>query len=327
MAWTTSLSNLVLAVYGFTLITGLPANILAFYTFFQKIRQRSTPIDILLLSLTISDLIFLFFLPFRMVEAANMKWTLPYFLCPLSGFVFYSTIYNSAFHLTAISVERYLGVAFPIKYKLKRNPRNAVIAVVFFWLISFAHCSIVYIMQYHDHSNPNFTDPSKRNTCYEDFSAEQLKILLPVRLELFAVLFCAPFLICCFCYIRFIHILSNLPNINAKKRMRAIGMALGTLLVFIICFMPYNISHVVGFAGGYSPEWRVHALLTSTFNACLDPFIFYFSSSALRGTFNNVLGEVIRRLPFPCCRSTLYCPLFNCLSTDERTQSSTDSSP
>uniref|UniRef100_A0A8C1JPL9 Si:ch73-90p23.1 n=1 Tax=Cyprinus carpio TaxID=7962 RepID=A0A8C1JPL9_CYPCA len=284
------------SVYGFTLITGLPSNVLAFYTFFKKVRQRSTPMDVLLLSLTISDLLFLFFLPFRMVEAANMKWTLPYFLCPLSGFIFYSTIYNSTFHLTAISVERYLGVAFPIKYKLKRNSRNAVIASVIFWVISMAHCSIVYIMQYHDHMNPNFTDPSKRNTCYEEFSEEQLKILLPVRLELFAVLFVTPFLICCFCYIKFIHILSNLPNINAKKRYRAIGMALGTLLVFIICFMPYNVSHVVGYVGNYSPDWRVFALLTSTFNACLDPFIFYFSSSALRGTFKNVFQELSRSI-------------------------------
>ncbi len=326
MVWTVSQSNLVLAVYGFTLITGLPANVLAFYTFLQKVRRRCTPMDVLLLSLTISDLIFLLFLPFRMVEAANMKWTLPYFLCPLSGFIFYSTIYNSTFHLTAISVERYLGVAFPIKYKLKRKPRNAVIASVIFWVVSMAHCSIVYIIQYHDHLNPNFTDPSTRNTCYEDFSTEQLKILLPVRMELFAVLFLIPFLICCFCYINFIHILSNLPSINAKKRYRAIGMALGTLLVFIICFMPYNISHVVGYVGNYSPDWRVCALLTSTFNACLDPFIFYFSSSALRGTFKNVFEELSRRLKMLCCRSTLYCPLLNCLSTEEKTQSTTDSS-
>nr|UKQ02639.1 free fatty acid receptor 3 [Onychostoma macrolepis] len=325
MAWTVSLSNLVLAVYGFTLITGLPANVLAFYTFFRKVRQRSTPMDVLLLSLTISDLIFLFFLPFRMVEAANMKWTLPYFLCPLSGFIFYSTIYNSTFHLTAISVERYLGVAFPIKYKLKRKPRNAVIASVIFWVVSMAHCSIVYIMQYHDHSNPNFTDPSKRNTCYEEFSTEQLKILLPVRLELFAVLFLTPFLICCFCYIQCIRTLSRLSNVNAKKRYRAIGMALGTLLVFVICFLPFNMSQVEGFVRGYSSEWRQPALLTSTLNACLDPFVFYFSSSALRETFRKMLQGLARRLLLPCCRLAHCCPLFNRGKPDERTQSSDDS--
>ncbi|XP_067305600.1 free fatty acid receptor 3-like [Pseudorasbora parva] len=325
MAWTVGLSNLVLGVYGFTLITGIPANILAFYTFFQKVRQRPTPMDVLLLSLNISDLIFLFFLPFRMVEAANMKWTMPYFLCPLSVFIFFSSIYISTLHLTAISVERYLSVAFPIKYKLKRNPLNALIASVIFWVISMAHCSIVYIMQYHEHSNPNFTDPSKRNTCYEEFSTEQLEILLPVRLELFIVFFLIPFLICCFCYIKCICILSRLSKVHAKKRYRAIGMALGTLLVFVICFMPFSISHVEGFVGGYSSNWRIPALLTSTLNACLDPFVFYFSSSVLRETFKKVLLELVRRLLPSSCRSAFLCPLFNRRKPEERTQSSDDS--
>ncbi|XP_067268266.1 free fatty acid receptor 3-like [Chanodichthys erythropterus] len=325
MAWTVGLSNLVLAVYGFTLIIGLPANILAFYTFFQKIRQQSTPMDVLILSLTISDLILFFFLPFRMVEVANMKWTLPYFLCPLSVFIFYSVIGNSTLHLTAISVERYLGVAFPIKYKLKRKPRNAVIACVMFWVVSMAHCSVVYIIQYHDHLNPNITDPSKRNTCYEEFTTEQLKILLPVRLELSIVFFCIPFLICCFCYIKCICILSRLSKVHAKKRYRAIGMALGTLLVFVITFMPFSVIYVEEYVSGYSANWKKFALLTTTLNACLDPFIFYFSSSALRETFKKVLQELVRRLLPPCCRLALCCPLFNRGKSEERTQSSDDS--
>ncbi|XP_043116295.1 free fatty acid receptor 3 [Puntigrus tetrazona] len=325
MAWTVTMSNLVLGVYGFTLITGLPANVLAFYTFLQKIRQRSTPIDVLLLSLTVSDLIFLFFLPFRMVEAANMKWTMPYFLCPLSGFIFYSVIANSMLHLAAISVERYLGVAFPIKYKLKRNPRSAMIACVFFSVFSMAHCSIVFVMQYQNYFNPNITDPSKRNTCYAEFTQEQLKILLPFRLELSIVFFCISFLICCFCYVQCIRILSRLSTVNPKKRYRAIGMALGTLLVFVICYMPFNISHVEGFVRGNSSNWREPALLTSTLNACLDPFVFYFSSSALRKTFKKVLQGLANRFLLPCCRSAVCCPLLNRGKPEDRTQSSDDS--
>ncbi|XP_046690098.1 free fatty acid receptor 3-like [Silurus meridionalis] len=323
MKWTNNLSNLVLAVDAITLITGLPANLLALYTFVQKIKQRATPVDVLLLSLTISDLVFLSFLPFRMVEAADMKWTISYFLCGLSGFFFYTTIYNSTFLLTAISVERYLGVAFPIKYKLKRNPKYAVIASILFWVISMAHCSIVYIMQYYKPSNE--TKVSENDVCYDEFSKEQLKVLLPVRLELFLVLFCSPFLICCFCYIRFIHILSNLPNIKPKKRSRAIGLALATLLVFIICFTPYNVSHVVGYIEWKSPDWRVYALLTSTFNACLDPLIFYFSSAALRGTVKHLLRGSNKRMHSSSCRKFLNCQHLNCTATEESTQSSNDS--
>ncbi|XP_030638342.1 free fatty acid receptor 2 [Chanos chanos] len=321
MEWSKSLSNLVLSVYGITFIIGVPANILAFYTFIRKVRLRATPIDVLLLSLTTSDLVFLFFLPFRMVEAANMRWDMPYFLCPLSGFIFYSTIYNSTLLLTAISVERYLGVAFPIQYKLKRRPLYAAIASAVFAVVSMAQCSIVYIMQYYDHKNPTAIAPSGRNTCYEVFSTEQLEILIPVRLELFLVMFLIPFLICCFCYISFVRILSRLPNISPKKRFRAIGLALGTLLIFIICFMPYNISHVEGFVNWKSADWRVYALLTSTFNACLDPLVFYFSSSALREMCNHFIKKLLRRPVFASCRKAMYCS-----AVEESTQSSNDSS-
>ncbi|XP_062841238.1 free fatty acid receptor 3-like [Trichomycterus rosablanca] len=295
--WTEDLRMWVLLVDSITLITGLPANLLALFIFIRKMRQRATPLDVLLLNLNISDLVFLLFLPFHTKEAADMKWTVSYFLCPLSGFIFYSTFHNSILLLTAIGVERYLGVAFPIAYKLKRDPRMAVLASFMIWILSMGHCSIVYFMQYYKH-NKTQLDPSHKNSCYKEFSDEQLSVLLPFRLELAIVLFSIPFIISCFCYVKFIFILSRLPNFNRKKRLRAIGLALVTFLVFIICFMPLNLSHVVGFIYWNSPKWRVYALLPSTLNASLDPFIFYFSSSALRDTINHSLRRLAIRLSF-----------------------------
>ncbi|XP_035267063.1 free fatty acid receptor 3-like [Anguilla rostrata] len=292
-------TELMLLVYIVTFVTGLPANVLAFYAFCRKVRRRPTPIDILLLNLTVSDLIFLAFLPFKMKEAADdMLWNMPYFLCPLSGFLFYTTIYNSTFFLTAVSVERYLGVAFPIWHNLNRRPVYSVMASVFFWVFSSTQLSIVYIMPFYNPTGGNVS----HDRCYENFTREQLHILLPVRLELCVVLFCVPFLVCCFCYINFIRILSRLPNISRKRRLRAIGLALGTLVVFAVCFGPYNASHVVGFVTQESPRWRDVALLFSTFNACLDPLIFYFSSSAVRGMSSCFLQGLRQRLRLTGCR-------------------------
>uniref|UniRef100_A0A3P8S331 G-protein coupled receptors family 1 profile domain-containing protein n=1 Tax=Amphiprion percula TaxID=161767 RepID=A0A3P8S331_AMPPE len=298
-------TGLCLSVYIITFVLGFPANILAFYTFCKKVRQKPTPIDILLLNLTISDLLFLLFLPFKMQEVLNgMVWDMPYPLCPLSGFIFYMTIYNSTFSLTAVSVERYLGVAFPIQHSLKRRPLYAVAANIFFWIFTFLHLSIVYIIPLIGEDSPTVhnvsviaaTDVSKTEVCYENFSDAQLRVLLPVRLELCVVLFFIPLIICSFCYINFIRILSKLQHIDRRRRLRAIGMALGTLLVFALCFGPYNVSHIVGFITWRSPDWRDKALLCSTFNACLDPLIFYFSSSAVRGTVGSVMKGVKSRL-------------------------------
>ncbi|KAJ8389414.1 hypothetical protein AAFF_G00119520 [Aldrovandia affinis] len=211
----TSHSQLVLSVSIITFLIGLPANSLAFYTLSRKLRQKPVPIDILLLNLTISDLIFLIFLPFKMKEAAdNMLWSLPYILCPVTGFIFYSTIYNSTLFLMAVSVERYLGVAFPIWYKVHCRTRYAVVVSVSFWVLSSLNLSIVYIMPFYKPQNTSGS--SSPNDCYTVFTPEQLQVLLPVRLELCLLLFCVPFLITCFCYINFIRILSRRPHIGRR---------------------------------------------------------------------------------------------------------------
>ncbi|XP_029299346.1 free fatty acid receptor 3-like [Cottoperca gobio] len=305
-------NRLLLPVYIVTFLMGVPANILAFITFCRKVRRKPAPIDILLLNLTISDLIFLAFLPFKMKEAIDgMAWMLPFPLCPFTGFMFYVTIYNSTLLLTAVSIERYLGVVFPLRYSLCRRPRYAVYASIIFWVVASLNLSIVYIMPYAQWSRGKDSDDKDGSnasmsalpppTCYLNFTEDELEILLPVRLELFCVLFCVPFFICCFCYVNFILILSRLPNIGRRRRLRAIGLALGTLIVFAVCFGPYNASHVVGFVRQESEEWRNVALLSSTFNACLDPFIFYFSSAAVRSMLNHCFRNIMAKLHILRC--------------------------
>lgn len=261
-------------------------------------RCKHAAIDILLLNLTISDLIFLAFLPFKIKEAVDdMNWNLPFFLCPVTGFLFYSTIYNSTLLLTTVSVERYLGVAFPIRYALCHRPRYAVVASIICWVVSSLNLSVVYIVPCSQwiYSNGTIIDDPP-TTCYLNFTQDQLSILLPVRLELFLVLFCVPFLVCTFCYVNFIRILSRLPNISQHRRLRAIGLALGTLLVFALCFGPYNVSHMVGIMQNKVPTWRNNAILLTTLNACLDPIIFYFSSSDVRSTLSLCLKRIKAKL-------------------------------
>ncbi|XP_062846094.1 free fatty acid receptor 2-like [Trichomycterus rosablanca] len=304
-------SQLLLPVYTFTFLFGLPANILAFCTFCRKVHRKPTPIDILLLNLTISDLIFLTFLPFKMKEAHDdMIWTMPEDLCPLSSFMFFSTIYISTLFLTGVGFERYLGVAFPIQYSVYRRPRYAVISSVVFWLVGGLNLSIVYIVPFLPSNsssvNGSVLQPSEK-ICYNNFTQEQLNILLPVRLELFLVLFCIPFLICGFCYINFIKILSRLPHISRRRRLRAIGLALGTLVVFAVCFGPYNASHVVGFVRAESEDWRDLALIFSTLNACLDPVIFYFSSATVRSAISGFVKGIREKVHVLKCKTIQSC--------------------
>ncbi|XP_030639066.1 free fatty acid receptor 2-like [Chanos chanos] len=277
-----SINNWVLlSAYVLSFIIGVPANILAFYAFVMKVRQKPTPTDILLLNLTSSDLLFLCFLPLKMYEAAsNMEWHLPKIMCSITSFIFFTTIYTSALLLMAVSVDRYVAVAYPVLYRQLYKPIYAIAVSAFAWFFRAAHCTIVFFVVH----MPLPNNTVRSTVCYERFTEEQKKIVLPVRLEFFIVLCLVPLLISVLCYLRCIWLLYTQLRISKEKKRRAIGMAMGTLFVFVVCFLPYSSSHVVGYSSNKSPEWRYYTLLLSTFNTCLDPIIFYFSSSVYRNT-------------------------------------------
>ncbi|NXN70097.1 FFAR3 protein, partial [Himantopus himantopus] len=268
----------ILAVYILTFTVGFPANIFTFAILLGKARRRLSPSDILLLNLTAADLLLLLFLPFKMAEAAaDLTWPLPTVLCPVANFCFYSSIYLSSLFLAALSVERYLGVVFPLQYKDRRRPGRVMAVSVVLWLLACSHCSIVFVAQYHGGD-----DQPTANACYDDFSEGQLSFVLPLRLELFLVLFLLPFAVTVFCYVNFVRVLLARPNIPLEKKQRAVGLAVATMINFGVCFAPYNVSHVVGFVEKRSPSWRVYVLLLTSLNAALDPVIFYFSSTAVQ---------------------------------------------
>ncbi|XP_074242648.1 free fatty acid receptor 2 [Saimiri boliviensis] len=286
-------SSLTLTAYVIIFLTGFPANLLALRAFTGRVRQpQPAPVHILLLSLTLADLLLLLLLPFRIIEAAsNFHWYLPEIVCALTGFGFYSSIYCSTWLLAGISIERYVGVAFPVQYKLSRRPLYGVIAALVAWIMSFGHCTIVIIVQY-----LNTTEQARSGneiTCYENFTDRQLEVVLPVRLELCLVLFLIPMVVTIFCYWRFVRIMLSQPHVGAQRRRRAVGLAVVTLLNFLVCFGPYNVSHLVGYYQKKSPWWRTIAVVFSSLNASVDPLLFYFSSSVVRRAFGRGL-QVLR---------------------------------
>ncbi|NXI37254.1 FFAR3 protein, partial [Galbula dea] len=486
---------LVLTIYILTFTVGFPANIFTFATLLGKARRQLSSSDVLLLNLTAADLLLFLFLPFKMAEAsAGMTWPFPVVLCPLANFCFYSSIYLSSLFLAALSLERYLGVVFPIHYKARRRPVQAMVASVVIWLLACSHCSVVFVAEYYGGkeegispsflesssgssmakggsqkvkldglevkgwsfskldgfylngseifhgggistpngseifhgggistlngskisnlngprtsnlggpkssnlnspktSNPggpemsNFNDPKTSNLnspktsnlndpkssnpggprtsdpggpkssnlnspktstlndpktfnlndpktsnlnslktsnlhdpkssnpggpgippdtlnttstykCYDDFSKDQLSFILPLRLELFLVLFLLPFTITIFCSINFVKVLLARPNIPWEKKHRALGLALATMVNFGVCFAPFNISHVVGFLEKKSPDWRTYALLLTSLNATLDPVIFYFSSTTIQKAMAGVVVTLREKL-------------------------------
>ncbi|XP_015263176.1 PREDICTED: free fatty acid receptor 2-like [Gekko japonicus] len=303
--------TVILVIYVITFLLGFPSNLLSFYTFLMKVRKKPAPIDILLLNLTLADIILLVFLPLKMVEAAqNNMWPFHRALCTITSCTFHSSQSISTLFLTAISVDRYLGVSFPIQYRLKRKAAYAVMASIFIWIFVASHCGTVFIVRsLRNDSIPSSQRPSNHVVCFRAFNEQQKRIIYPFRLEICIVLFCIPFAITFFCYVNVIRILASLPNVKARKKQRAMGLALFTLLNYALCFGPFNISHIFGVIYYEDPSWREYAFALTSFNTCLDPFIFFFSSNAIRQNVSVCWAGLYRRVrpvlsccSLPCCK-------------------------
>ncbi|XP_063797744.1 free fatty acid receptor 2-like [Pseudophryne corroboree] len=274
--------TLSLAIYVMTMILGLPANILVFYIFFKRARIRLTPNLIYMINLCLSDLVFIMFLPIKITETFLSDWTLPEILCPLYNLIHFGTIYASVLFLTAVSVGRYLSVAFPIKYRIYKKPKYSFLICVVLWMIVLGHVAFVFVLEtsQNGYLQTFLVQDGQKVVCYENFTDKQLTWVAPARLEMSIVLFFLPLAITVFCYTRCIQILMRCC-MHVKHKKRAIRVAITTLTVFIVCFAPYNISHVVGFVKNEHVSWRKVALLPSTCNAFLDPLIFYCLSSSV----------------------------------------------
>lgn len=260
-----------LMVYICTFLLGLPANLLVLFIYVRKARKHgATPNVVYALNLCIANLALVSWMPVKVTETVLEGWAFPAVVCPIYSFFLFASLYGSSLLLTAVVVGRYLSIAFPITYKIYRRARTSWLVSGVLWALVLLHLGFGFFAEGGGH----FVSFSELNvsTCYENFTPEQLRLLVPLRLEMSVVLFLFPLIMSAFCTLRCVVLVrrSCLPSVGKR---RVLGIAISTLVVFVVCYGPYNISHVVGFVLNTNVEWRSEAMLTSSCNVFLEPVI------------------------------------------------------
>lgn len=283
------LDCVALSVYIFTFLLGLPANLFVLFVYLRKARKHgATPNVVYALNLCVANLALVAWLPVKAVETLLQDWRLPAPVCPIYSFFLYSSLYSSCLFITAVTVGRYLSIAFPIIYKRYRHARISCFISAALWVFVLLHLSIGLVAE----RGANFvSSDGDTSVCYDHFNTTQLDILLPLRLEMAIVLFLVPLILTSFCTLRCVTLVwrSNLRPIGKR---RVLTVALFTLAVFIVCYAPYNASHVVGFVINDNVHWRTYAMLTSSCNVFLEPVVMLMLSPAVsRGFMGRVCGR------------------------------------
>ncbi|XP_069493164.1 P2Y purinoceptor 8-like [Ambystoma mexicanum] len=282
-------------VYSFVAIISFPGNLFSLWLLCCRTKPK-TPSVIFLINLSITDLTLACVLPFQIVyHVRKNNWTFGKNLCNLVTVLFYTNLYSSILTITCISIERYIGVVFPMAAPKWSKKRYAIATCLGIWVV-------LLIVLYPMESTDLTFEVKSLNivTCFDVLKWDMLPNVeswAAFLITLFVFLFLIPFIVTVACYIGIIRELVKTSAIygNGQKR-RSIKLAVLVLLVFVTCFAPNNfilLIHMVSRLFYHKSYYHFYklSLTISCFSSCLDPFIYYFASKEFRKKFMQVLGR------------------------------------
>ncbi|XP_067896375.1 lysophosphatidic acid receptor 6-like [Heterodontus francisci] len=287
------------SVYSMVFFIGLVSNSVALYILRCSLKLRNETITYMT-NLAVSDLLFVFTLPFRIFYYATKNWPFGDLLCKLSGTLFLTNMYGSILFLTCISADRFLAIVHPFRSRMLRTRRNAIIVCVAVWLtVLTGSVPATFLV------TTNSTD-NQTNTCFEKFSSDIWKnFLSKIVIFIEIVGFFIPLLLNLFCFSMVLKTLRQPLTLSRSKinKTKILRMIVVHFLSFICCFVPYNITLVMyslvrtGAVRDCSVVTIVKTMYPITLcfavsNCCFDPIVYYFTSE----TFQNSIKRKSKSL-------------------------------
>ncbi|KAM7383220.1 hypothetical protein PAMP_002891 [Pampus punctatissimus] len=220
-------------VYSVVLVVGVLGNGLLLAVLSQK-RQKTWRIsDIFILHLSIADILLLVTLPLWAAQAAqNCEWCFKVPLCKISGAIFNMNFYCGILLLVCISFDH-----LSILYTTQKKPRLTRHTFLSVWLFS-----LLLTIPYWDFLVVK-RDPEleEKTLCIPNCYLPKWKLVSRLLHHILGFLLPAVALIvCCSC------ILLRLQHKSKRHQMqRATMVILALVVVFCLCWMPYNITLIV----------------------------------------------------------------------------------
>lgn len=311
--------------YSLVFLLGLAGNILVILVLLKYKRLKSMT-DIYLLNLSISDLFFVFALPFWSYFVAD-EWAFGNGLCKFFSWVYLTGFYSGIFFIMLMSIDRYLAVVHVVFALKARTVSYGILTSLIVWLVAMA-ASIPGLV--FSESVPE----NNRIVCRPNYPPNDTiwKLFTPLEFNILGLLL--PFAVMFYCYTRILKALWHCRNENKKK---AVKMIFVVMIVFLLFWTPYNIVlflqclHDARVLEGCQVstilDYAFQASQTlSFFHCCLNPVIYFFMGQKfkkyIRMLFkNNAFYRIL------CKPWGLPDTLLSEVTASSRTQSTSDEEP
>ncbi|XP_068195305.1 growth hormone secretagogue receptor a [Antennarius striatus] len=156
--WNTELNFPPLNYYSIPLLTGITTactllflvgvvgNVMTILVV-SKYRDMRTTTNLYLCSMAVSDLLIFLCMPLDLYRMWRYRpWRLGDALCKLFQFVSESCTYSTILSITALSVERYLAICFPLRAKALVTKRRVRALILLLWTVSLLSAGPVFVM-------------------------------------------------------------------------------------------------------------------------------------------------------------------------------------
>ncbi|NXS08754.1 LPAR5 protein, partial [Neodrepanis coruscans] len=293
----TSNHHFLLPAYTLIFITGLVLNLIALCIFIRYLRLKSV-VMIYMFNLAISDLTFTLPLPLRLYYYSNHNWPFGSTLCQVSGSVFQINMYGSCLFLLCINLDRYVAIVHPLRWRHLRRPKVAKLLCLIVWIVIFMGSIPTAIVHKQNHcKNHNKTT----YFCFERFSDDMWQHNLFPLVVLAEILgFLLPLSCVTYCSIRIFQELCQPSQTKTLRQQKTVRLLLVNLVIFIICFVPYNttlavygmikaqVMKVEEATQASVRQTLIITMMLASMNCTLDPLIYYFSTEGFRNTFKKL---------------------------------------
>ncbi|XP_068133809.1 proteinase-activated receptor 3-like [Hyperolius riggenbachi] len=278
--------SIIPTFYLVVFLIGLPANGIAFWVLLSKAKKM--PSTLLLINLAAADLLFMLALPFKIAyHFLGNNWIFGENMCRAVTAVFYGNMYCSVFFLTAISIDRHIALVHPFQARSLRSWRSFLVVSVGIWLVVIGGVSIFLIVP----QTKTFKEPDI-TTCHEVLAVCcDYTWYTKYFIGLFIAGFAIPLVVILLSYIPILVTLAK----NKESHSQVIRLLILVVIIFIICFTPSNVLLVLHYL---ETTWESHnnlyfwytlALSFTSFNSCIDPFIYYYMSEDFRTMVRKTL--------------------------------------